>query len=101
MLMAEDPVGKLAYLPVQTVLMAECFIPMPAATNRQKAASLGLFDRTLRTIATDMKIGDVYTFIPTAEEDYIKKVIHHKWREIPEVRLFKKSTGVSVAEPKD
>lgn len=96
MLMSEDKEGKLAYLPVQTVLMAECFVPLPASTNRQKAASLGLFDRTLGKIAVNMKVGDVYTYIPDVETDYIAKVKRHGWQEIEEVRLFKKPTGVKV-----
>jgi hypothetical protein len=43
-----------------------------------------------------MNIGDVYAFIPCTEEDYIHKVQKSGGSEIPHVRLFKKSTGVSV-----
>ena len=98
MLMAENKIGNLAYLPCQTVLMAEGFVPRPDATNRQRAASLGLFDESLARIARSMSIGDVYTYVPFAESDYAYKIMHHGWREIENVRLFKKPTGVKVGE---
>ena len=96
MLMAGNGRGALAYLLCQTVIVAEVFIPRPESTQRERAACLGLFDKSLARIAKSMNIGDVYAFIPCAEEDYIHKVQKHGWSEIPSVRLFKKSTGVSV-----
>lgn len=98
MLMAENGRGNLAYLPCQTVLMAECFVPRPDATNRERAASLGLFDKSLGRIARSMSVGDVYTYVPFAESDYAYKIMHHGWQEIENVRLFKKPTGVKVGE---
>lgn len=98
MLMTENGEGNLAYLPCQTVLMAEGFVPKPESTNRQRAASLGLFDKSLARIARSMNIGDVYTYVPFAESDYAFKIMHHGWREIENVRLFKKPTGVKVGD---
>ena len=74
----------------------KCLYPRPESTQRERAVCLGLFDKSLARIAKSMNIGDVYAFIPCAEEDYIHKVQKHGWTEIPSVRLFKKSTGVSV-----
>ncbi len=96
MLITEDAQGPLAYLPVQTTIMAEVFLPRPASTNRQRAASLGKFDESLMKIARSMNVADVYTFIPDTEADYAAKVQRHGWVEIPYVRLFKKFTGVTV-----
>ena len=96
MLMAENGEGNIAYLPVQTVLMAEVFVPKPGSTEREKAASLGKFDAALLRIARGMSVGDVYTYVPDEEEDYIQKIIHHGWVETPGVRLFKKRAGVPV-----
>lgn len=98
MLMTGTENGNLAYLPCQTVLMAEGFVPNPDATNRQKAASLGLFDKSLARIARSMSVGDVYTYVPFAESDYAYKIMRHGWKEIENVRLFKKPTGVKVGE---
>jgi hypothetical protein len=96
MLITEDAKGPLAYLPIQTTVMAEVFIPRPDSTNRQRAASLGKFDESLMRIAKQMNVGDVYTFIPSSEPDYANKVQRHGWVEIPFVRLFKKYTGVAL-----
>jgi hypothetical protein len=99
MLITEDAKGPLAYLPVQTTIMAECFIPRPDSTNMQRAASLGKIDDSLVKIAKQMNVGDVYTFIPDSEPDYANKVQRHGWVEIPWVRLFKKHTGVTLGRP--
>lgn len=99
MLITEDAKGPLAYLPVQTTIMAECFIPRPESTNRARAASLGRFDESLMKIARHMNVGDVYAFIPESEWDYANKVQRHGWVEIPRVRLFKKHTGVTLGRP--
>lgn len=96
MLITEDHKGPLAYLPTQTVLMAECFIPRPESSNRQKAASLGMFDDSLMEIAKGMKVGDVYCYVPLTEHDYAEKIQRHGWMEIPDVRLFKKASGVQI-----
>ena len=96
MLITEDAKGPLAYLPCQTVLMAEVFVPRPESTNRQKAASLGLFDDSLAKIAKGMNVGDVYCYVPLSEWDYAEKIQNHGWVEIGDVRLFKKPTGVSL-----
>lgn len=99
MLITEDANGPLAFLPVQTTIMAEVFIPRPESTNRERAASLGKFDDSLMKIARQMNVGDVYTFIPQSEPDYANKVQRHGWVEIPWVRLFKKHTGVTLGRP--
>jgi|SRR6185312_126648 len=96
MLITEKDDEKLAYLPIQTVLMAEVFVPKPDATNTEKAASLGLFDMYLRKLATALEIGDVYCYVPLTEWDYAEKIQRHGWVEIGDVRLFKKPTGVTV-----
>jgi hypothetical protein len=95
-LITEDEKGPLSFLACQTTIMAEVFIPRPDATDREKAASLGKFDKSIMKIAAGMNVGDVYCFIPDSEEDYAEKVQNHGWKEVPAVRLFKKSTGVSV-----
>lgn len=95
-LITENMHGTLAFLACQTTIMAEVFIPRPESTNRERAASLGKFDKTLMKIAEGMNVGDVYCFIPDSEVDYQEKVMRHGWKEVPNVRLFKKSTGVSV-----
>jgi hypothetical protein len=95
MLLAEKGRKMLAYLLCQTVIMAEAFIPRPEATSRQRAASLGQFDKSLARIARSMNVGDVYAYVPSGEADYIAKVQKHGWIEIPGVRLFKKSTGIT------
>lgn len=84
---------RTAYLPVQTVLMAECFIPKPGADNREKAHCLGMFDRALLQAAEKIDVADVYTYIPDIELPYISKVQHHGWKEVPNVRLFKKTVN--------
>lgn len=99
MLITENAKGPLAYLPLQMTIMAECFIPRPESTNRQRAASLGKFDDSLMKIARQLNVGDVYTFIPDSEPDYAEKVQQHGWVEIPKVRLFKKYTGVTLGRP--
>lgn len=96
MLITEDAKGPLAFLACQTSIMAEVFIPRPESTNRERAASLGKFDHSLMRIAKEMNVGDVYCFIPDSEVDYQEKVLRHGWKEVKNVRLFKKSTGVSV-----
>lgn len=100
MLMTENGRGTLAYLPVQTVLMAECFVPRPDSTDHERAASLGKFDDALQALARKMSIGDVYCFIPETEADYAEKVQNHGWKEVKDVRLFKKPTGVIVGGKK-
>jgi hypothetical protein len=96
MLIAESSKGATAYLPVQTTLMAELFLPNPDSTNREKALSLGRFDDALIEIAKSMNIGDVYCYVPDGEADYAEKIQSHGWEEIPNVRLFKKRSGVEV-----
>lgn len=95
-LLTENAEGTLAFLACQTTIMAEVFIPKPESTNRQRAASLGKFDKTLIQIAEKMNVGDIYCFIPDTEVDYQEKVTRHGWREVPNVRLFKKSTGIAA-----
>lgn len=95
-LVTEDARGALAFLACQTTIMAEVFIPRPESTNRERAASLGKFDKSLMRIAKGMNVGDVYCFIPDSEKDYQEKVQRHGWKEVPDVKLFKKSTGISV-----
>jgi hypothetical protein len=100
MLIAENNKGATAYLPVQTTLMAESFIPNPDSTNREKALSLGRFDAALIDIAKSMNVGDVYCYVPDGEADYAEKIQSHGWEEVPNVRLFKKRTGVKItSEP--
>lgn len=82
-----------AYLPVHTVLMAESFIPRPGLDNRDKAYSLGMFDRLLQAAAEKLGIKTIYTFVPDIELDYIEKVQRHSWKEVEHVRLFKKSVS--------
>jgi hypothetical protein len=96
--MAEGREGNLAYLPCQTVVMAECFVPKPKSTSLQRAASLGAFDKSLMRIARSIEVGEVYAYVPFAESDYAYKIMHHGWKEIENVRLFKKPTGVKVGE---
>lgn len=95
-LITEDAKGPLAFLACQTTIMAEVFIPRPESSDRERAASLGKFDKTIVKIAEQMNVGDIYCFVPETEQDYAKKVERHGWKEVPGVRLFKKSTGVSV-----
>jgi hypothetical protein len=83
--------NRTAYLPVHTVLMAESFIPRPELGNRDKAYSLGMFDRALIESARKLEIKSVYCFVPECELDYIEKVQRHGWMEVPQVRLFRKS----------
>lgn len=80
-----------AYLPTQTVLMAEVFIPDPKASAAIRAISLGRLDEALIRAAKQTGIGDVYCYIPTCEPDYSRKVQRHGWKEVQEVRLFRKS----------
>jgi hypothetical protein len=96
MFIAEKDGEPLAFLPVQTAIMAECFIPKPDATNKEKAAALGRFDEALMDAGRAMGIGDVYCWVPLQEEDYAEKIQRHGWMEVPGVRLFKKRTGVSI-----
>lgn len=96
MLITSNGIGRIAYLPCQTVLMAECFIPNPEATTRQKVESLTAFDDGLAEIAKGMNVGDVYLYVPTVEVDYANQLERHGWKEIENVRLFKKPTGVKV-----
>lgn len=96
MLITSNGIGRIAYLLCQTVLMAECFIPNPQATKRQKVESLTAFDDGLTTIAKGMNIGDVYLYVPVAEVSYANQIERHGWQEIEGVRLFKKPTGVTV-----
>lgn len=95
-LITEDAEGPLAFLACQTTIMAEVFIPRPDSSERERAASLGKFDKSIMKIAAEMNVGDVYCFIPETEKDYAEKVQRHGWVEVKEVRLFKKSTGVSA-----
>jgi len=95
-LITEDEKGPLAFLACQTTIMAEVFIPRPDSDNRERAASLGKFNDSIMKIAKQMNVGDVYCFIPETEKDYAEKVQRHGWKEVPTVRLFKKSTGVSL-----
>jgi hypothetical protein len=95
-LITEDRQGTLAFLACQTTIMAEVFLPRPESTNRERAASLGKFDKAIMKIAKEMNVGDVYCFIPETEEDYAEKVTSHGWKEVEGVRLFKKPTGVSA-----
>lgn len=91
---------KLAYLPVQTVLMAEAFIPDPESTNKEKAVSLGKFDEILLSLARQTFMGDVYMYSPWHEQEdeqaWLDRLMAHGWEEIPHVRLFKKRSGVQV-----
>jgi hypothetical protein len=96
MLIAEKHGSAVAYLPAQTVVMAEVFIPRPDATNREKAYSLGKFDESLMALGRELEVGDVYCYVPVAEADYADKVQRHGWEEVPAVRLFKKRTGVKI-----
>lgn len=96
MLATENSRGTLAYLLAQPVIMAEVFIPNPESSNLQKAASLGLFDKELIETAKSVEVGDVYTFVPDMETEYADKIQNHGWVEVEGVRLFKKSTGVTV-----
>jgi len=96
MLITSNSLGRSAYLPCQTVLMAECFIPKPDATKREKVESLTAFDDGLQEIAKSMEVGDVYLYVPEAEVDYANQLERHGWQEIENVRLFKKPTGVTV-----
>lgn len=96
MLATENSRGTVAYLLAQPVIMAEVFIPNPESSNLQKAASLGLFDKELIETAKSVEVGDVYTFVPDMETEYADKIQNHGWVEVEGVRLFKKSTGVTV-----
>lgn len=96
MLISEKEEGALAYMPCQTVIMAEAFIPKPDASAQQKARSLLLFDKTMGCIARSMDVGDVYAYTPVGEAEWASQMIHHGWKEIENVRLFKKPTGVKV-----
>ena len=91
MFIAERDTGKMGYLPVQTTLMAEVFIPIPGASKKAIAAMLGRFDEALIDAAKATKVGDVYCYIPDTESEYATKVMRHGWKEVPDVRLFRKS----------
>lgn len=98
MFIAEVEGQALAYLPVQTVLMAEVFIPQPESTNKERALALGRFDEALMLVGSSLNIGDVYCFCPLGEEKYMEKIMAHGWVEVPQIRLFKKATGAKVPE---
>jgi hypothetical protein len=89
MFICEDRGIPIAYLPTQTVLMAEAFIPRPGMEKRMIAAALGRFDEALYRAARTTGIGDIYCYVPTTESDYAGKVMRHGWVEVPEVRLFR------------
>lgn len=94
MFIAEDTL-PVAYLPVQTTLMAEVLIPEPGLSKRAIAAILGSFDEALMKASAATGIGDVYTYLPHSETDYANKILRHGWKEVRDVRLFKKSGRVS------
>lgn len=95
----------LSYLPVQTVLMAEAFIPNPDSSNKEKAVSLGRIDDALMECARGSLIGDVYMYTQwhgkADEQAWIDRLEGHGWEEITNVRLFKKRTGVAVSALSD
>lgn len=80
-----------AYLPVQSVLMAEVFIPQPGANLRTKVEALQSFDKALMSAAERIEIQDVYCFVPDAEIEYSRQLTRYGWKEIEQVRLFKKT----------
>jgi hypothetical protein len=83
--------GELAaYLPAQTVLMAEAFIPRPGLSPLATAAALGCFDKALSRAARATGIGHVYCYLPEAEIDYANRIEAHGWDEVEAVRLFRK-----------
>jgi hypothetical protein len=84
-----------AYLLTQMAIMAEAFIPRPDATNREKALALGRFNEALLDIAKAIKVDDIYCYVPVGEADYADKLQRHGWEERPNVRLFKRRTGIS------
>lgn len=91
MFSAEKDGATTAYLPTQTVLMAEAFIPDPESSEALKAISLGRLDQALVAAAKNTGIGDVYCYIPASEPDYMSKVERHGWKEVKDVKLFRKS----------
>ena len=98
MLIADQGDDPLAFLPVQVALTAECFIPRPGATNKEKALALWRFDEALRDLARNMNIGDIYCWVPVGEEAYMDKIQDHGWEEIENVRLFKRKSGIKIPE---
>jgi hypothetical protein len=97
MLIAETH-EPMAFLPVQMTLMAEAFIPRPSATPMALAYTLGQFDNALMNMAGALDVGEVHTYVPVGEQDYMKKIQRHGWVEIPDVRLFKKPRPVALQE---
>lgn len=85
---AEDADGPTGFIPVQSVLMAESFIPKPGMSNLNLALCLWKLDEMLRNLASAVQHSEIYMF--TAEEDYADKIQKHGWVEVKNVRLFKK-----------
>jgi hypothetical protein len=96
MLYTEEDGERSAYLPCQTVLMAEVFIPNPGASTRDKVKSLKAFDKAMQDISRKARYGDVYLYVPREEIDYARQLARNGWQEVEDVRLFKKPTGVTV-----
>jgi hypothetical protein len=87
---------RCAYLPCQTVLMAEVFIPNPESSTRDKVKSLKAFDKAMQDISRKARYGDVYLYVPREEIDYARQLARNGWQEVEDVRLFKKPTGITV-----
>lgn len=98
MLITEDEQGPTSYLPVQTVLMAEVFIPRPEMSNRHIALSIGRLDSALVELGKSLNIADVYCYVPGSEIDYAVKIQRHGWVEVPNVHLFKKAAIQRVTQ---
>jgi hypothetical protein len=96
MLYTEEEDKRCAYLPCQTVLMAEVFIPNPESSTRDKVKSLKAFDKAMQDISRQARYGDVYLYVPREEIDYARQLARNGWQEVEDVRLFKKPTGVTV-----
>ncbi len=93
MFMARNSGKVAAYLPTQTVLMAEAFIPRPGLSPLATAAALGSLDNALVRAARSTGIEHVYCYLPEGEVDYANKIESHGWEEIEAVRLFRKRTN--------
>lgn len=93
MFIARNSGAEAAYLPVETVLMAESFIPRPGISNLAIAAALGCFDKALLHAASMTGIGNIYCYVPEGEIDYANKIERHGWVEVPAVRLFRKAVN--------
>jgi len=77
--------------------MAEVFIPRPGSSERERRGkSWKVRQVHYEKSSGTMNVGDVYCFVPETEQDYAEKVQRHGWKEVPYVRLFKKSTGISA-----